>query len=91
MQLNFNLCVWKVQIFEGTPAIRNSGKKKSSTDQQRWQISKNDLCRFDSQFSIESKNEIKLGRFPLKKHNFGVFIILGHLYTAIFSKYAIEA
>jgi hypothetical protein len=25
---NFNLCVtiWKVRIFEGTPAIRNSGK-----------------------------------------------------------------
>jgi hypothetical protein len=42
-----------------------------------WQISKNDLCRFGSQFSIESKNEIKLGRFHLKKHNFSVFIILG--------------
>jgi hypothetical protein len=41
--------------------------KKSATDQKRWQISKNDLCRFDSQFSIESKNEIKLGRFHLKK------------------------
>jgi hypothetical protein len=65
----FNLCatIWKVRIFEGTPAVRNSGKK-----------SKNDLCRFDSQFSIESKNEIKLGRFHLKKHNFSVFIILGH-------------
>jgi hypothetical protein len=27
----FNLCVtiWKVRIFEGTPAIRNSGKKKA--------------------------------------------------------------
>jgi hypothetical protein len=24
------------------------------------------LCRFDSQFSIESKNEMKLGRFHLK-------------------------
>jgi hypothetical protein len=58
----FNLCatVWKVRIFEGTPAIRNSGKK-SATDQKRRQISKNDLRRFDSQFSIESKNEIKLG------------------------------
>jgi hypothetical protein len=30
----FNLCatLWKVRIFEGTPAIRNSGKK-SATDQ----------------------------------------------------------
>jgi hypothetical protein len=30
---HFNLCVtiWKVRIFEGTPAIRNSGKK-SATD-----------------------------------------------------------
>jgi hypothetical protein len=29
----FNLCatVWKVRIFKGTPAIRNSGKK-SATD-----------------------------------------------------------
>jgi hypothetical protein len=29
----FNLCatIWKVRIFEGTPAIRNSGKK-SATD-----------------------------------------------------------
>jgi hypothetical protein len=63
----FNLCAtfWKVRIFEGTPAIRNYNKK-SATD--RWQISKNDLkCRFNSQFSIESKNEIKLGRFHLKK------------------------
>jgi hypothetical protein len=67
----FNLCatIWKVRIFEGTPAIRNSGKE-NATDRERWQISKNDLCRFDSQFSIESKNEIKLGRFHLKKHNF---------------------
>jgi hypothetical protein len=74
----FNLCatIWKVRIFEGTPAIRNSSKK-SATDQKRWEISKNDLCRFDSQFSIEFKNEIKLGRFHLKKHNFSVFIILG--------------
>jgi hypothetical protein len=26
---HFNLCarIWKVRIFEGTPAIRNSGKK----------------------------------------------------------------
>jgi hypothetical protein len=26
----FNLCatIWKVRIFEGTPAIRNTGKKK---------------------------------------------------------------
>jgi hypothetical protein len=67
----FNSCatVWKVRIFEGTPAIRNSGKK-SATDQKQWQICKNDLYKFDSQFSIESKNEIK-------KHNFSVFIILG--------------
>jgi hypothetical protein len=49
----FNLCgtIWKVRIFEGNPAIRNSGKK-STTDQKRWQISKNDPGRFDSQFSI---------------------------------------
>jgi hypothetical protein len=40
------------------PAIRNSGKK-SATDQKRWQISKNDLYKFDSQFSIEFKNKIK--------------------------------
>jgi hypothetical protein len=51
--------------FRRTPAIRNSGEK-SATDQKRWQINKNDLCRFDSQFSIESKNEVKLGRFHLK-------------------------
>jgi hypothetical protein len=57
---------------EGTPAIRNSGKK-NVTDQKRWEISKNNLCRFDSQFSIESKNEIKLGRYlPLKKTIFVV-------------------
>jgi hypothetical protein len=45
----FNLCatIWKVRIFEGTPAIRNSGKK-SATDQKRWQISKNNLYKFDS-------------------------------------------
>jgi hypothetical protein len=45
---HFNLCaiIWKVRIFEGTPAIRNSGKK-SATDKQ-WQISKNDLYKFDS-------------------------------------------
>jgi hypothetical protein len=76
----FNSCatIWKVRIFEGTPTIRNSGLK-SATDQKRWQINKNDLCRFDSQFSVESKNEIKLGWFHLKKkHNFSVFIILGH-------------
>jgi hypothetical protein len=76
---NIDATIWKVRIFEGTPAIRNSGTK-SATDQKRWQISKNDLCRFDSQFSIEPKNEIKLGRFHLKKHNFSVFIILRHLY-----------
>jgi hypothetical protein len=37
----FNLCatIWKVRIFEGTPAIPNSGKK-SATDQKRWQINK---------------------------------------------------
>jgi hypothetical protein len=59
---------------EGTnfPAIRNFGKK-SASDQKLWQISKNDLFRFDSQFS----NEIKVGRFHLKKHNFNVFIISG--------------
>jgi hypothetical protein len=76
---HFNLCgtIWKVRIFEGTPVIRNSGKK-SATHQKRWQISKNDLYRFDSEFSIESKNEIKLGKFHLKKHNFSVFIILRH-------------
>jgi hypothetical protein len=74
----FNLCLtfWKVRIFERTPVIRNSSKK-SATDQKRWQISKNDLYRFDSEFSIESKNEIKLGKFHLKKHDFSVFTILG--------------
>jgi hypothetical protein len=32
---HFNLCatIWKVRICEGTPAIRNSGKK-SATDQK---------------------------------------------------------
>jgi hypothetical protein len=46
---HFNLCatIWKVLIFERTPAIRNSGKK-SATDQKRWQISENDLYKFDS-------------------------------------------
>jgi hypothetical protein len=46
---HFNLCatIWKVRIFEGTSAIRNFGKK-SSTDQKRWQISKNGLYKFDS-------------------------------------------
>jgi hypothetical protein len=46
---HFNLCatIWNVRIFEGTPAIRNSGKK-SATDQKRWQVSKNDLYKFDS-------------------------------------------
>jgi hypothetical protein len=46
---NFNLCatIWKVRIFEGTPAIQNSGKK-SATDQKRWQVNKNDLYKFDS-------------------------------------------
>jgi hypothetical protein len=45
----FNLfaTIWKVRIFEGTPAIRNSGKK-SATNQKLWQISKNDLYKFDS-------------------------------------------
>jgi hypothetical protein len=45
---HFSLCatIWKVRIFEGTLAIRNSGKK-SATDKQ-WQISKNDLYKFDS-------------------------------------------
>jgi hypothetical protein len=34
---HFHLCatIWKVRIFEGTPAMRNSGKK-SATDQKRW-------------------------------------------------------
>jgi hypothetical protein len=53
-------------LLHWSKAFRNSGKE-SATDQKRWQISKNDLCRFDSQFSIESKNEIKLGRLHLKK------------------------
>jgi hypothetical protein len=46
---HLNLCatIWKVRIFKGTPAIRNSGKK-SATNQKRWQISKNDFYRFDS-------------------------------------------
>jgi hypothetical protein len=41
---HFNLCVTicKVRIFERTPG------KKSAIDQKRWQISKNDLYRFDS-------------------------------------------
>jgi hypothetical protein len=79
----FNLCatIWNVRIFEGTPAIRNSCKE-SATDQKQWQISKNALCRFDSAFSIESKNEIKLGRFHLKKHNFSDFRKLGQLYIS---------
>jgi hypothetical protein len=53
--------------FSKGPLIFGILGKKSATDQKRWQISKNDLCRLDSQFSIESKNEIKLGRFYLKK------------------------
>jgi hypothetical protein len=46
---HFHLCatIWKLRIFEGIPAIRNSGKK-GATDQKRWQISKNDLYKFDS-------------------------------------------
>jgi hypothetical protein len=46
---HLNLCamILKVRIFEGTPAIRNSGKE-SVTDQKLWQISKNDLYKFDS-------------------------------------------
>jgi hypothetical protein len=45
---HFNLCatIWKLRIFEGTPETRNSGKK-STTDQKRWQISKNDLHKYD--------------------------------------------
>jgi hypothetical protein len=45
----FNLfaTIWKVRIFERTPAVRNSCKK-SARDQKRWEISKNDLYRFDS-------------------------------------------
>jgi hypothetical protein len=46
---HFNLCatIWKVRNFERIPAIRNSGKR-SAIDKKRWQISKNDLYRFDS-------------------------------------------
>jgi hypothetical protein len=46
---HFNLCatIWKLRIFKGAPEIRNSGKK-STTDQKRWQISKNDLYKYDS-------------------------------------------
>jgi hypothetical protein len=44
---NLRATLWKVRIFEGTPAIRNSSKK-SATDQKRLQISKNDLYKFDS-------------------------------------------
>jgi hypothetical protein len=46
---HFNLCatIWKVRIFEGTSAIRNSGKK-SATDQKQCQISKNNQYKFDS-------------------------------------------
>jgi hypothetical protein len=46
---HLNLCatICKVRIFERTPAIRNSGKE-SATDEKRWQISKNNLYRFDS-------------------------------------------
>jgi hypothetical protein len=44
---NLRATLWKVRIFEGTPAIRNSSKK-SATDQKQWQISKNDLYKFDS-------------------------------------------
>jgi hypothetical protein len=42
---HFNLCatICKIRIFEGIPAIRNSGKK-NATDQKRWQINKNDIC-----------------------------------------------
>jgi hypothetical protein len=38
---HFNLCatIWKVRIFERTPAFRNSSKK-SPTDQKPWQIVK---------------------------------------------------
>jgi hypothetical protein len=44
---NLRATIWKVRIFEGTFAIRNSGKR-SATDKKRWQISKNCLYRFDS-------------------------------------------
>jgi hypothetical protein len=45
----FDLCaaVWRVRIFEGTPAIRNSGGE-GATDQKRWQVGKSDLYGFDS-------------------------------------------
>jgi hypothetical protein len=46
---DFGLCaaVWRVRVFEGTPAIRNSGGG-SATDQKRWQVGGSDLYGFDS-------------------------------------------
>jgi sulfur relay (sulfurtransferase) DsrC/TusE family protein len=37
--------------YEFSPAIRNS-VKKSATDQKRWQISKNDLYKFEHNFTV---------------------------------------
>jgi hypothetical protein len=53
----FNLCatVWKVRVFEGTPAIRNSGRG-GATGQERWQIRKKKI-------GIEFKSGIGLGGF----------------------------
>jgi hypothetical protein len=90
--LNYELNLYKSFLLI---CHRNSGKK-SATDQKRWQISKNDLGRFDSQFRIECKNEIKLGRFHLKKKNRTLVFLLGilghpvYVYTAIFYEYAVE-
>jgi hypothetical protein len=67
----------KARILEGTPATRNPDKKKRHWS-KRWHTSKNDLYKFDSQFSIEFKNKIKVRRLPSKKHSFSVFIILRH-------------
>jgi hypothetical protein len=46
----FNLC--GRYEFLNVPLQFDILVKKSATDQKRWQIRKNDLCRFDSQFSI---------------------------------------
>jgi hypothetical protein len=46
---HFDLCaaIWKVRVFGGTLAIRNSGGG-SATDWERWQMGGSDLCGFDS-------------------------------------------
>jgi hypothetical protein len=46
-QFNLRKTILKVRIFKRTHAIRNFGKK-STTDLKRWQISKNNLYKFDS-------------------------------------------